>query len=84
MTQTTFSAKEAKNNFGKLLDEARKSPVTINKNGRNVVVVLSSEDYEALEHKADAYWIMRAKAAERGGFVGTKKSMKLINDVINA
>lgn len=49
MIITTFTAKEAKNNFGRLLDEARHSPVAVEKNGRRVAVVMSVEKYNASE-----------------------------------
>jgi prevent-host-death family protein len=44
----SMSAKSAKNGFGLLLDTARAEPVTIEKHGRRVVVVLSVEEYERL------------------------------------
>lgn len=44
----TMSAKDAKNAFGLLLDNARAEPVTVEKHGRAVVVVLSVEEYERL------------------------------------
>lgn len=43
-----MSAKDAKNGFGLLLDTARAEPVTIEKHGRGVVVVLAIEEYERL------------------------------------
>jgi prevent-host-death family protein len=43
-----MSAKDAKNAFGLLLDNARAAPVTVEKHGRAVVVVLSVEEYERL------------------------------------
>lgn len=43
-----MSAKDAKNEFGLLLDTARAEPVTIAKHGRPVAVVLSVEEYERL------------------------------------
>lgn len=43
-----MSAKDAKNAFGLLLDNARAEPVTVEKHGRAVVVVLSVEEYERL------------------------------------
>ena len=46
---TTMSANSAKSHFGELLDIARREPVTIEKHGRPVVVVLSTEEYEQLE-----------------------------------
>ena len=44
-----MSAKDAKNAFGLLLDTARAEPVTVEKHGRAVVVVLSVEEYERLK-----------------------------------
>ncbi len=46
---SNISANEAKNRFGELLDNARREPVTIEKHGRPVAVVLSTEDYEELK-----------------------------------
>lgn len=48
----TMSAKDAKNAFGLLLDKARAEPVTVEKHGRAVVVVLSVEEYERLTSTA--------------------------------
>lgn len=44
-----MSAKDAKNGFGRLLDTARAEPVTIEKHGRPVVVVMSIEEFERLQ-----------------------------------
>ncbi|MES9994003.1 MAG: type II toxin-antitoxin system Phd/YefM family antitoxin [Candidatus Thiodiazotropha sp.] len=44
----SISAKDAKNGFGRLLDTARAEPVTIEKHGRAVVVVIAIEEYERL------------------------------------
>lgn len=43
-----FSARDAKNQFGLMLDTARNKPVVIEKHGRPVVVVCSVEEYERL------------------------------------
>jgi prevent-host-death family protein len=45
----SLSAREAKYNFGRLIDTARAAPVVIEKHGRPVVVVLSVEEYERLK-----------------------------------
>ncbi|MCP5316230.1 MAG: type II toxin-antitoxin system Phd/YefM family antitoxin [Chromatiaceae bacterium] len=45
----SMSAKDAKNGFGRLLDTARAEPVTIEKHGRPVVVVMSIEEFERLQ-----------------------------------
>ena len=58
----SMSAKEAKNGFGLLLDTARAEPVTIEKHGRPVVVVLSSGEYERLLSRSS-----RANEGPAGG-----------------
>ena len=44
-----FSAHEAKARFGQLLDTARREPVTIEKHGRAVAVVISKEEFDDIE-----------------------------------
>ena len=39
-------AREAKNRFGQLIDDAQRGPVTIEKNGRPFAVVQSYADFE--------------------------------------
>ena len=43
----TIPSTEAKTNFGALLDTARREPVTIEKKGRAVAVIMSIEEYNA-------------------------------------
>lgn len=43
-----FSAKDAKNHFGQMMDAARLEPVVIEKHGRPMVVVCSVEEFERL------------------------------------
>ena len=43
-----FSAREAKHQFGRLIDTARAEPVVVEKHGRPVVVVLAVEKFERL------------------------------------
>lgn len=45
----SISAKDAKYGFGRLIDTARAEPVTVEKHGRAVVVVLAIEEYERLK-----------------------------------
>ena len=47
-----ISAKDAKNRFGELMDTVQREPVSIEKHGRPVAVVLSEVAYEKmkLEH----------------------------------
>ena len=44
-----MSAKDAKYGFGRLIDLARARPVTVEKHGRPVVVVVAVEEFERLK-----------------------------------
>ena len=79
-----FAAREAKNNFGRLLDTARQQPVAIDKQGRPVAVILSNEEYERLEMLEEAFLSLRAQLAKEDGFIGTEESSKLLDDLLNA
>ena len=48
-----ISAREAKYNFGRMIDTARAEPVIVEKHGRPVVVVLAVEKYELVIIVAD-------------------------------
>ncbi len=78
------ASKKAKDNFGELLDTAQREPVTIEKRGRAVAVVLSLEEYKRMEATEDAFWAMKARKASEKGFIGNKESEKLIEDILNA
>ena len=49
-----MAAGKAKNGFGLLIDTARAEPVTIEKHGRPVAVVLSVEEFERLKAQANS------------------------------
>ncbi len=65
------TATDVKNRFGEFLDEARAEPVAVNRNGRNVAVLISWAEYERLTALEDAWWSARAEAAEAGGLSGS-------------
>lgn len=46
------TATEAKNKFGELLETVNKEPVFIQKNGRDVAVLMSKADFEARDQRA--------------------------------
>lgn len=48
----TMSARDAKHQFGRLIDTARAEPVVVEKHGRPVVVVLAIEEFERLTNQA--------------------------------
>ena len=45
---SSISATNAKNRFGELLEMSRREPVHVQKNGRDVAVVVSPEQYAQL------------------------------------
>jgi prevent-host-death family protein len=49
MTMRNIAAREAKTHFGELLDTAQREPVTIEKHGRAVAVVMSTVQFQELE-----------------------------------
>lgn len=80
-----MTARDAKNRFGELLDSAQRTPVHITKNGRNVAVLLSLEDYDRYERSEDALWAARAEAAHaKDSYLGPAESDALLKDLLNA
>ena len=81
----TISAPDARSGFERLLDAARHEPVTIERDGRPVAVMLSVEEYERLEALEDAWWAARAAAAEAAGdWLGGEDSEKFLSAILNA
>ena len=57
----TIAATEASNRFGQLLDLALQQPVTIEKKGRQVAVILSVEEYNRMEKTIEGLQDQRLK-----------------------
>lgn len=79
-----LAAAEAKNSFGKMIDTAQREPVTIEKKGRAVAVVLSIEEYTKLESLENDFWASKAEEAIQEGFIGSEKSSSLLQGILNA
>jgi antitoxin Phd len=77
----SIAAREAKNEFGRLLDTARREAVTIEKRGRPVAVLVSIEEYERLQEVEDSLWAEKAKEAEKGGFLSVAESKDFLNEL---
>jgi antitoxin Phd len=80
----TLGAREAKNEFGRLLDAAQSEKVLIEKKGRPVAVVLSIKEYQLLEEAQDKLWEMLAKTSEIEGLVSEKESEDFLKSLRNA
>ncbi len=74
----SIAAKEAKNNFGELMDTAQREPVTIERRGRAVAVVISATEYEKIKlERLRARLAIGEAQADRGEF-----STKTADDII--
>lgn len=65
-----FTASDAKNRFGRVLELAQSEPVRIQKNGRDVAIVLSPEEFRRLaeagrREPSPAVRALHEKSAER-------------------
>lgn len=66
-----INARNAKNQFGQLLESAQRGPVRVTRRGRPVGVLLSEEQYQRLrgiawERLAGTVDTMRQQAADKG------------------
>ncbi len=59
-----LAASDAKNRFGEMLDLARREPVHITKKGRNVAVVISTEEFERLSELEDELLAMKKQKTQ--------------------
>jgi antitoxin Phd len=75
---------ELKNRMGRYLQKSVTEPVIIEKTHRPLAVLLSYEEYERLTQRDDAFWIEKAKQAEKEGFIGVEESMIFIKDAVGA
>ncbi len=78
-----MTATKAKNEFGLMLEHARKEPVGIERNGRGIAVVISFEEYSRFQELENKYWGDKANKAVANGFMGEKKSAELLSELLD-
>ncbi len=76
-----IAAREAKNRFGQLIDDAQHEPVTIEKNGRPIAVVMSLGEYEATE--AMKLELLRRDVAESDADLAAGRVRALNQDTLD-
>ncbi len=79
-----FSATEAKDEFGRLIDTVQSGPVQIEKKGRAVAVVISIEEYARFQELENSWWADQAKQASTEGYLSSTESEDLLNGLLNA
>jgi len=78
-----FTAKDAKQGFGDLIDAALREPVSITKNGKPAAVLMSQRDFERFEAMEDALWALRAdQAIKSAEFLGADETAKFIKEAL--
>ena len=84
----SFTASDARRRFGRLLETARREPVTITKNGRAAAMMLPASDKELIAvvegFLEGPYWGERGVDAERGGYIGLEESNLILSQALNA
>lgn len=68
----TITAIEAKNRFGQLIDAAQRQPVTVTKQGRPSIIVMSVEDYQRRKNRA---WKNLLKVMQGTGDNATRRGL---------
>lgn len=67
-----IAVREARNQFGHLLDAAQTAPVRVTKKGRPVGVVMSMQQYERLRGAA---WVRLTETMDRMGAEATARGL---------
>lgn len=80
----TVTATEIKQRLGQYLARVAVEPVTVEKNGRPVAVLLSFEEYELLQRSDDHFWGQAACAVESEGFLSAEESSRYLADGASA
>jgi len=78
----TASATEAKQNFGRILEESLTEPVIIKRSGRISAVLISHSEYERLQRIEDLYWITKAEEGKSSSFLSVEESLNKLTGFI--
>jgi len=74
----TINSTDMKNKMGQYFQMAMAEPISVERNGRPIAILLSVDEYERLTRIEDAYWGEKAKAAEAEGFLSEKETKEFI------
>lgn len=78
----TVSATELKTKTGETLEAAQKEPVSIEKNGRAIAVLVPQADYERYTRLENDYWLARIEQAEKSGYVGAEGTSNFFKEML--
>ncbi|HMN15735.1 MAG TPA: type II toxin-antitoxin system Phd/YefM family antitoxin [Bellilinea sp.] len=77
-----IAARDAKNKFGEMLDTVQREPLTIEKHGRAVAVIMSAQEYQQMKlERLRAKLAMGEKQLDKGeGVEGEAFFAELLNE----
>lgn len=75
-----ITATELKNRTSEAIAAAQREPLSIEKNGRPVVVIIAQSDYDRLIQLENDYWLARIEKAEKTGYIGTEATASFIKE----
>lgn len=76
----SLTANEAKTHFGELLLKAQKEPVQISRNGKAVAVVISMDEYDAIDKLK--LKLLKLRAAEADNETSLVDGNSVFNDLM--
>lgn len=83
MKKTKYTATDAKNHFGEVLETSQREVVIIEKSGRESAAIISMEKFKELMALEDSYWALKAGQAKSKGFIGEQASEALLEDLLD-
>jgi prevent-host-death family protein len=78
------AATNVKNKFGQMLETAMTEPITIEKKGRPIAVMMSITEYQRLVEIEDRYWGENARKAIEKGYVTGKDTRAWLKKKLDA
>ena len=75
----TYTATEAKNKFGQLLDDAQRGPVRIEKHGRRSSYIVSEADYEVIQAQKERALLEMLEESQRDIDAGRTVPMEQVH-----
>lgn len=79
----TVKATEIKNKMGQYFQMAMAEPISVERNGHPIAILLSADEYKRLTRIEDAYWGEKAKAAEVEGFLSKEETKEFMKASLN-
>lgn len=85
MLMEKVASGEFKKDFGRVLQEAYRKPVTITRHGRDFVTLVASEDFFAIQSEVlGEYYLEKVQTGEMSFLEAVRAEKKVLDDVAQA